>query len=275
MRATLDIDPYVKVNPTLPTNGPWHGFQVDRQRLDALLLDRARQAGAEVRLGCRALEPVVAGGAVTGVRFSGGAWPPLRTRTVIDATGRARWLSRALDLTAPPCSPRLLIWYGYASGACAQRDAAPAIVADDTGWTWTARVGPARYQWMRLDFVPRRGRKYGPPREFAGLESEAPARAADVSWRLCPEPAGPGWFVTGDAGVLLDPASSHGVLRALLSGWTAGSLTAAAAARALDPGRAAGIYRQWLHEGAERDMIHLSARYATLGARGFGRAEGA
>ncbi|MFE4671439.1 NAD(P)/FAD-dependent oxidoreductase [Streptomyces sp. NPDC056723] len=250
-------------------NGSWRGFQVNRQRLDALLLDRARKAGADVRLGCRALEPVVEGGAVTGVRFNGAA-APLRTTTVIDATGRARWLSRALGLTGPPRSPRLLIRYGYAAGSCPERDAAPAIVADRAGWTWTARVAPERYQWMRLDFVPVQSQRSGLPEEFAGLVPEGPARAADVSWRLCPAAAGPGWFLAGDAGVLLDPASSHGVLRALLSGWTAGSLTAAVANRAQEAERAAGAYQQWLHEGAERDMAHLSARYAQLGACGFG-----
>ncbi|WP_327266287.1 tryptophan 7-halogenase [Streptomyces sp. NBC_01232] len=251
--------------------GPWYGFQVDRQRLDALLLERARRAGVDVRLGSRVMEPVVRGGTVTGVRFRG-PQPPLRTRTVIDATGRARWLSRALGLTGPPRSPRLLVRYGYAAGACPERDAAPAIVADHSGWTWTARVGPARYQWMRLDLVPEQRRRppAGPPPEFAGLRPEGAARAADVSWRLCPRAAGPGWFVVGDAGALLDPSSSHGVLRALLSGWTAGSLTAAVADRTLEPEQAAGTYRNWLHEGAERDMAHLSSRYAELGAHGFG-----
>ncbi|WP_374777979.1 hypothetical protein OG756_39390 [Streptomyces sp. NBC_01310] len=88
----------------------------------------------------------------SGVRLDGTA-TPLRARTVIDATGRARWLSRALGLTAPLRSPRLLIRYGYAAGSCPQRDAAPAIAADRTGWTWTARVGRARYQWMTLAFA--------------------------------------------------------------------------------------------------------------------------
>ncbi|WP_030729127.1 NAD(P)/FAD-dependent oxidoreductase [Streptomyces sp. NRRL S-237] len=250
-------------------SGPWRGFQVDRRRLDALLLDRARGAGAEVRLGCRVGEPVVEGGAVTGVRLGSAA--PLRTRTVIDATGRARWLSRALGLTSPLRSPRLLIRYGYATGSCPRRDTAPEIAADRTGWTWTAQVSRGRYQWMRLDFVPEQARlRGGPPPDFAGLVPEGPARSADVSWRLCPKTAGPGWFVAGDAGVVLDPASSHGVLRALLSGWTAGSLAVGVAAQALGEGDAAGMYRRWLLDGAERDMAELSARYAQLGAHGFG-----
>ncbi|MCP3754716.1 NAD(P)/FAD-dependent oxidoreductase [Streptomyces sp. TBY4] len=255
-------------------DGPWRGFQVDRRRLDGLLLDRARNAGAEVRMSCRVLEPLVEGGIVTGarVRGPGPGTAVIRARTLIDATGSARAAGRVLGpaRTDRARSPRLLIRYGYAVGACPVRDAAPAIVADHTGWTWTARVGAARYQWMRLDLVPEQRSRTWLPEEFSGLTPEGPARAADVTWRLCGAPAGPGWFVVGDAAARLDPSSSHGVLRALLSGWTAGSLTAAVTDGALDPHRAAATYRQWLHEGAERDIHHLAGTYARLGARGFG-----
>ncbi|MEJ8640428.1 FAD-dependent monooxygenase [Streptomyces sp. MS1.HAVA.3] len=67
-------------------NGPWRGFQVDRRRLDALLLDRARAAGAEVRLGCRVREPVVERGAVTG---SDSTVRPRRCAPVPSSTPRA------------------------------------------------------------------------------------------------------------------------------------------------------------------------------------------
>lgn len=167
-------------------------------------------------------------------------------------------------------SPRLLIHYGYAAGSCPTRDAAPAIVADGTGWTWTARVGPTRYQWMRLDFVPVQRSRTWLPDEFARLTPQGTARAADVTWRLSPAAAGPGWFAVGDAAARLDPASSHGVLRALLSGWTAGCATAAALDGALDPREAAAMYQGWLHSGFEQDIAHLAGMYAELGARGFG-----
>lgn len=36
--------------------------------------------------------------------------------------------------------------------------------------------------------------------------------------------AGPGWFLAGDAAAVLDPASSHGVLRAVLTGFRAGQV---------------------------------------------------
>lgn len=60
------------------------------------------------------------------------------------------------------------------------------------------------------------------------------------------------------------------MLRALLTGWTAGSLAAGITHRALEEPDAAGTYRRWLRGGAERDMAELAARYAQLGAHGFG-----
>ncbi|UUU38845.1 NAD(P)/FAD-dependent oxidoreductase [Streptomyces sp. NBC_00162] len=249
-------------------DGPWRGFQVDRQGLDALLLERARGLGVDVRPSCRVLAPLLDGDAVVGAHTREAG--PIRARTVIDATGSARWLGRALGVAPQVRSPRLLIQYGYAAGSCPTRDAAPAIVADGTGWTWTARVGATRYQWMRLDFVPVQRSRTWLPDEFARLTPQGTARAADVTWRLSPAAAGPGWFAVGDAAARLDPASSHGVLRALLSGWTAGCATAAALDGALDPREAAAMYQGWLHSGFEQDIARLAGMYAELGARGFG-----
>ena len=42
------------------------------------------------------------------------------------------------------------------------------------------------------------------------------------TWRMAERMAGAGWFIVGDAAATLDPTSSHGVLKALLSGMTAG-----------------------------------------------------
>src|SRR5262245_29872414 len=64
------------------------------------------------------------------VGLSGGS---VRARMLVDATGRARWLGRALDIASPPRSPRLLARYGYVEGECPARDGAPALVADANG----------------------------------------------------------------------------------------------------------------------------------------------
>jgi flavin-dependent dehydrogenase len=49
-------------------------------------------------------------------------------------------------------------------------------------------------------------------------------RGADVTWRIISPAAGPGFFLVGDAVAVLDPASSHGVLKALMTGMMAAHL---------------------------------------------------
>ncbi|MBA4535538.1 hypothetical protein H1196_23700 [Brevibacillus halotolerans] len=50
---------------------------------------------------------------------------------------------------------------------------------------------------------------------------------ADMTWRVITQLGGPGgYFLIGDAATVLDPASSHGVLKAVMSGMMAGNLIA-------------------------------------------------
>lgn len=242
--------------------GPWTGFQVWRQDFDALLLDRARETGVEVR------RPVP----VTGLSPSGAvrsADGPLSARIVIDATGRARWLGRALGIASAPRSPRLFARYGYARGHCPARDAAPALVADPDGWTWTAMVRPDTYQWTRLAFNGHRPKPDWMPDEFAGLSPLGPSRGADVTWRRAQTVARPGWFMVGDAAAMLDPTSSHGVLRAVASGIMAAHLAAAVIRGAAPADQTAAAYRNWLFGWFDTDAARLSRFYRDLRAPGF------
>jgi len=81
----------------------------------------------------------------------------------------------------------------------------------------------------------------------ASIAGEGGSRGVDMTWRLHEPCAGPGYFLLGDAAALLDPASSNGVLRALMSGMLAADL----AARMLlggDESSAAQAYIRWISE---------------------------
>jgi flavin-dependent dehydrogenase len=203
-------------------DGPWLGFQVRRRDFDALLLDRARELGAQVRHGCR-----LAGLA----RSPGGFWSveteagQVTSRIVIDATGAAGWLARKLGLSASRASPKLIARYGYAEGDCPELDCAPLLVGDCTGWTWSARVEPGVYGWVRLDLGDASAGDPA-PEVLRHLTRRGRPRGADVTWRLSDAAAGLGWFIVGDAAAVLDPSSSHGVLKAIMSGMMAGHLAA-------------------------------------------------
>ncbi len=243
--------------------GSWLGFQVRRAAFEAMLLDRARAAGAEVRQGEAAGEPALDDSRVVAVGETS-------VRMAVDATGPARWLPRRLGLGVVARSPVLLARYGYASGACPDRDEAPLIEADSAGWTWIARVDDGLYQWVRLDFDGRIRPRDFRPDALAGLEEARPARGAEVAWRRAVQAAGPGWMLIGDAAAQLDPASSHGVLKALMSGVAAAHSMSAVLTRGAPERQAANAYHAWLAGGFDTDVQRLAAAYRALGAEGFG-----
>lgn len=241
--------------------GPWLGFQAWRADFDAIMLDRARALGVQIHQPCRALGPLLDGGRVVGVATTDG---PLHAPVVIDAAGGGHWLARKLRTPVQTYSPPLIVRYGYASGELPARDAAPEISADPAGWTWTARVRPRLYHWTRLSLRPEKQPADWLPLELRELEREGKARGADVTWRMVTLPAGPGYYLVGDAAAVLDPASSHGVLRAIMSGMMAGYLNAQTLNGACSAQRAALEYHRWLADWFHTDVRTLKQMYGSL-----------
>ena len=241
--------------------GPWLGFQAPRAELDRLLLEAAAGSGVEVHQPCRVLRPLLDRGSVVGVETAAG---PIAARWVVDAGGGTHWLARRLGLPLRFASPRLIARYGYVRGTCPARDTAPEIVADDAGWTWSARIAPGLYHWTRLSLTEDDPRRDRPPAEFSGLSPLSRPRGADVTWRLVARPAGPGYACVGDAAAVLDPASAHGVLKALMSGMMAGHLIAQAASGAASPRAAIRAYAAWVGGWFRADVEELTRSYRAL-----------
>ena len=91
-----------------PTAGPWRGYRdhalaVERERLDGILLDRARSLPADVRERHRAVDLLLDGRAVVGavVEDTEGRRFEARARLVVGADGRASVAARALGLVRP------------------------------------------------------------------------------------------------------------------------------------------------------------------------------
>ncbi len=251
-RGSLRFQPYGS-----DASGPWRGFQAWRADLDGLLLERACALGAEVLQPCRVLEPRVEGGRLTGLRTTGGE---IRARFVVDAAGSQHWLARRLGLSLRRRSPRLIARYGYVRGEYATLREAPVFLSDRRGWTWMARVRPDLYQWTRLNLIGSPPPPAWLPQELHGLQASASA-GADVAWRALDVPAGPGYYAVGDAAAVVDPASSHGVLRGLFSGLLAGRLIADTCLDHHDQDRGASAYRAWALDWFEGDVARLVALY--------------
>lgn len=244
--------------------GRWRGYQILREQLDSLLLARAGELGVEASQSETVAEPIVSGGRVIGVKAGGAS---IAARHVVDAAGSRGWLRRRLSLLATTASPPLRAYYGYCEGGCDETDAVPSLVGDAHGWTWTAQVAPGRLNWTRLAFDADE-RPVEPPPRLRARRPLGRVRGADVTWRHVPASAGPGYFLAGDAAAVVDPAASHGVLRALMSGMMAAHAIARIRSGWIREADAIAGYRTWTATSFEHDVGRLSELYRQLDPEG-------
>jgi flavin-dependent dehydrogenase len=250
------------------TQGRWSGLQVRRTAFDAMLLERASELGVTVSQACAVSGLLTQGNTVCGVVTEAG---PITARLVIDPSGRTQWFCKHMQISSTPRSPRLIARYGYATGTWPQRDDAPRMIGDAAGWLWTAKVWPGTYQWTRVALDGEKVPAGWMPEEIRRLTPSGPSRGADVTWRVAGRVAGPGWFMVGDAAAVLDPTSSHGVLKALLSGSTAAHLISALLCGRVPRTEVTDVYHDWLTGWFFNDATQMARFYAELGVQGFGK----
>lgn len=243
--------------------GPWLGYQATRSEFDALLLAQARSCGVTVFQPHRAVRVLRDRGRVVGAETTAGR---VNAAVTIDASGANAWLARALSLRHQQVSHKLIAFYGYMQGDCPERDDAPCFTYLLNGWTWTARVRPNIYHWTRLVTNSFPSQDKGPPPEFSGLRPLGRPKGADVTWRRLESSVGPGYFVAGDAAAVSDPSSSHGVLRAIMSGMLAGHLVLKNLFRNEPAEALAAEYQQFLDSSFDFDWAHASQQEGPLPA---------
>ena len=231
------------------SSGRWYGLQANRSHFDCLLLQRACECGATY-LPVAAQQIKTSGRRVVRVTTRAGE---LETDYLFDASGSAQWLRRQLNLPTRFHSVPLVARYGYATGH--SRSTFPAIIADREGWTWLAQIDPTTYHWTRVTAT-----EHQTPHRIPAVFASMPiynCRGADVQWRISDVTAARNWFILGDAGCLLDPSSSHGVLRAIMSGMMAANVLATCQPPA--------VYDQWLRQWFHADAEHMRRSYTAVG----------
>ena len=243
--------------------GPWEGLQAWRAEFDRLLLGRARTEGASIEQPADVVRPCLAGDRVVGVETTRGRWT---ARWVIDASGRHAFLRRTLRLHVARRGPTSIVRYGYAHGDLAQitrSDGCPRLTGSRDGWTWMAQVRPGVIHWCRGAIGGARVPSQ-PPGELAECPPLGTARGADSTSRIAVECAGRVFFLAGDAATVVDPISSHGVLRALMSGRELGRLIGAVARGTVDEREAGLAYVRWLQARFAYECAMIHALYEQL-----------
>jgi 2-polyprenyl-6-methoxyphenol hydroxylase-like FAD-dependent oxidoreductase len=231
-RLRFDAGPVVLEGRYPSAGGVSALYSPRRMVLDQVLLDAAGAAGAEVRLGFRAEELLWAGRRVAGLRGRGrrGTRAAESAGLVVGADGKHSFVARAAGAARYCVQPAATMasysyWAGVptaAGGGEIYRRPGRAVAAFPTSGDLTMIyvAAPAG------EFAAARGDLEGHylagldgcgdlrERAAAGFRAERLRTTPDLPARIH-VPHGPGWALAGDAGLVLDPVSAHGISNAL------------------------------------------------------------
>jgi len=185
----------------------------------------------------------------------------LRSRVIVDGTGSQRLIATQLGSESILCSPRILARYGYRVGRAPRLSNRPVFTVKRSGWQWIARVRPGVYQWINTYWETDRPNCDEIPHRLRDFHEIAPTRGADVSWRILREPSSRGVFAVGDAAAVLDPSSSHGVLRALSTGIMAAHCIQAQLLGNARESTVTRFYNGWVRRWFTADVQRLSGAW--------------
>lgn len=228
-KIMLDLGQFALTGFAPPAGDVDEAYAPRRFVLDNLLLDAAREAGAEFRPRCVAQGPIMDGERVRGVRYTdaNGSEVTEHATIVVGADGFNSTIARAVKPAVREEHPRLqgMIWAYF-------RD----LPLD--GMEFYSRPGRMVYSWSTNDGQTLAGicfryEDYGRaakdtetrmPAELQGLTpllaERVRAARRETKWLagatpgVCRAPSGPGWALVGDAGLTMDPITAAGITNA-------------------------------------------------------------
>jgi flavin-dependent dehydrogenase len=226
------------------------GYQVDRGRFDALLLEAARRAGAAVHQPARLLD----------WRFDREQWQLrldsgdcVQARYLADAAGRN---SRMLGGSKTPLGPPMLATFAY------WRNADPGngetlVEAGPSRWYWGAPLPDSTFVACvfttpgRTAYQALIGQSELLSPRFAGAALCGEIRSCDATPYVDTTPVTDRWIKVGDAALTLDPLSSQGTQMALGTALHAAAVIHTMFDRPADTALALDFYQRRVADSAE------------------------
>lgn len=250
-------------------------YQVQRAEFDQMLLDRARECGAEIREEVSVEKVELQPDGVT-LQLADGE---VRARYVIDGSGRQSVLGRQLGLKHDYAHLKKFSCYAHFDGV--QRDEGidaglTRLVRARDHWFWLIPLSETRTSiGVVMDSAAFRARQTTPEAVLAATLDESPLMrdrmtaaeratpvhsAGDYSYRNT-QLAGDRWLLAGDAAGFIDPIFSTGVFIALESGEQCAHVLDTALREPAQRGRLFRRYERGMHRTMDVYLRFVTAWY--------------
>lgn len=223
---SFDFGPITITGTPRPADdGGTTAYAPRRTVLDKILVDAARDAGAEVREGFTVEEVVMEGGEVVGIRghAEGGSSVFERAKVVVGADGRSSHVAKAVRPASYNEKPELQwSYYSYWRGLPA--DGMEIFIRPDRGWAafptnddltllvvgWPYAEASAYKSDVEANYLAtlELAPEFADRVRKATREDRFHGGAVPNFFR---KPFGPGWALVGDAGYNKDPITAQGI----------------------------------------------------------------
>ncbi len=185
------------------SGGPWRGFHIARIPFEFWLLREAMRAGVRVFWNAPAMELIGSTPGRISVRSRFGIH---RSGSLIDATGRRRWVAGERVLHVDQSYKGIVI-HGVVHRTPGECDNRPVLSRDAAGWQWCAPMSENRAIWLHQRFDGKL-----PHCESWSPELIVPPRATTASAQSVDPPCAEGFWLVGDAAHALPPISGKGLI---------------------------------------------------------------